>query len=100
MPFLTVQDEQGALHLMRFYDPRVINAYLTALTEQQRDDFFRPGLQLWADAPGQAETWLHYQQNKQQNKQQDRPQNKPPYRRTLIDLRTAKQGGEEEACAC
>ena len=99
-PFLTLQDEQGILYLMRFYDPRVINAYLTALTDKQRQDFFRPGLQLWADAPGQTETLLHYQQGQQQNQQKDSQADKHRYSRTRIDLRRDTSAGETGDCAC
>ncbi len=61
--FITMQDEQGKLHLIRFYDPRVIKAYLDALSAEQRQGFFKPGLHLWADAPGQPETLHYYRQD-------------------------------------
>ena len=73
---------------MRFYDPRVIRAYLDALTEKQRAGFFRTGLQLWADAQGRSDTLFHYIKNKNH------------YSRTLIDLRIDTKACEGGACAC
>ncbi|NOZ52573.1 MAG: DUF4123 domain-containing protein [Gammaproteobacteria bacterium] len=107
--YLTMQDEQGKLHLMRFYDPRVIKAYLDALSDEQRQGFFKPGIQLWADAPGQAQTLLHYQEDNSQegNSQPNHSQeDNSHYRRTPIDLRTKAQAPEdvqscgEGDCAC
>jgi len=105
--YLTMQDEQGKLHLMRFYDPRVTNAYLDALTAQQRQGFFKPGLQLWTDAPGQGHTLLHYleansfEDNRLENKNLENNSQQPNshYRRTPIDLRTnAQAAAEAQAC--
>jgi len=110
--YLTMQDEQGKLHLMRFYDPRVIKAYLDALTMAQSQGFFKPGLQLWADAPGQAQTMYHYVQHQSvqrqaQHAQADQSQihintqqSDRHYRRTPVDLRVIAPDCDEEECAC
>ncbi len=40
--FLKVQDEQGRRMLFRFYDPRVLNAFLPSCTPEELIDFFGP----------------------------------------------------------
>lgn len=57
---LTVQDEQGHLHLMRYYDPRVTRAYLSALAPTQAEDFFKSVSSIWTDTLGVSESITHH----------------------------------------
>lgn len=114
--FITMQDEQGKLYLMRFYDPRVIKAFFDALSLEQMQGFFKPGLHLWADALGFPQVLQQYQiKHGQQIQGQPIPVNQLKPVRTInapgqpqndyysiqtIDLRLKTQVCEGEACSC
>jgi hypothetical protein len=51
---LRVSDEQGKALVFRYYDPRVLRAYLPTCTPSERREFFGPALRLVAesDQPG------------------------------------------------
>ena len=50
--FLKVQDEDGRSLLFRYYDPRVLRAYLPTCTPQELVAFFGPLDQWMAEKPG------------------------------------------------
>jgi len=58
--FLTIQDEQGHIQLIRYYDPRVTRAYLSALAPTQSEDFFKSVSSVWTDSIGVTESLTHH----------------------------------------
>ena len=56
----TVQDEQGHLHLIRYYDPRVTRSYLSALTQTQAEGFFKSVSSVWSETLGLTESITHH----------------------------------------
>lgn len=57
---LTVQDEQGHMHLMRYYDPRVTRSYLSALAQTQAEDFFKSVSSVWSETLGLTKSITHH----------------------------------------
>ena len=84
---LIVQDEHSKRHLIRLYDPRVLQPFLEVLTEKQTTTFFTPIQHIWADDCGKAGHWRSY-----------------TYRDKQIHLThkhiLTKCSTEEETCSC
>lgn len=57
--FLKVRDEDDRVYLFRYYDPRVLGAYVNACTPMERSSFFGPVNRFVTDAPRGGPRVLH-----------------------------------------